>query len=61
MSRFSPAHLARALLAPHHKPPLDAAREINLRIRGPRTPAGMPALDGRDPVELRFCLLMPLC
>ena len=61
MSRFSPARLARALLAPHRRPPLDAAREINLRIRGPHTPAGMPALDGRDTVALRCRLLMPLC
>ncbi|MCX7365252.1 MAG: hypothetical protein NTV97_25950 [Alphaproteobacteria bacterium] len=61
MSRFTPASFARALLAPHRKPPFDAAREINLRIRMPRAPASFPALDGHDPVALRCCLLMPLC
>ena len=61
MFRFSPAHLARTLLAPPRKPPLDAAREVNLRIRARRAPAGFPAPDGHEPVALRCCLLMPLC
>lgn len=58
MSRFGLVHLARAVLAPQRTPQLDAAREINFRIRGSHAAVGFPALDGRDPVALRCCFRM---